>query len=389
MEKKFKILILLLGVLAFAFTGCSDDTPDNSALEKEKEEKEFLEAVEQMKTEGIVQQLCHVNMLEDSTFQYEPALGKALHAITPTIYYEPVASLEEAEQAYSRIISPLNADSLANDDVELKEITQGDVHLKFEQGSSAQELAKIIVDCPRLRDVLTEIVFMPKELWPENDDESPFTFLSVWKQKSTNNIYLCVRKSEGGPGKLLTFDGGWRKDWYKNKTYFQGEFHTWVETCRDADIEALGYCLRHNYDMLSKAYEQIPYNNQYYSTYQTIQRLLQLKGKSRIESFDTKATYETKYRFWYARWYYLVSTSRAGIDGKYHVGCWTNTVNYERAPWLGTPSHAIYFDPQSYWEYKVTDTEEKYAEKKIEKKVASWDDELEKNWECLYIGLGF
>lgn len=393
MEKKLMIGLFLLGLLAFGFTSCSDDDSDTSALETEKDKKELLEAREQAKTEGIVQKLCHVTMLEDSTFLYEPAMGKALYEITPTVYYEPVSSLEEAEQAFRRIISPLNTDSLENESAGLKEVVQGDVHLKFEQGSSSKELAKIVVDCPRLHDVLTEIVFMPKDQWPENDNESPFTFLSVWRQNSTKNVYICVRASQGGPGLLLTFDGGWREDWYKNNTYFQGQFHTWIETCRDEDIEALGYCLRDNYDMLSQACERMLERGGNTTTYNILNGLLQAKGQYKVKghdfySFDTKATYKNKY--WWAkfRWYYIVNTSRAGIDlSNYHVDCWTNTVEERTRPWLGIPSHAIYFNSGSYWEYRVTDTEEKYAEKKKETKVSSWEDERDNNWECLFSGI--
>lgn len=341
-----------------------------------------------------MQQLCHVTMLEDRTFQYEPAMGKALYEITPTVYYEPVSSLEEAEQAYRRIISPLNTDSLGNETVGLKEVTQGDVHLKFELGASSKELAKIVVDCPRLRDVLTEIVFMPKEQWPENDNESPFSFLSVWRQNSTKHVYLCVKASQGCPGTLLTFDGGWREDWYKNNTFFQGEFYTWIETCRDEDIESLGYCLRNNYDMLSQACEQMLERGGKTTTSGILKGLLQAKGQFKVKgrnyyAFDTKSIYKNKYWWAKAHWYYIVRTSRAGIDlSNYHVDCWTDIAEEFTRPYRRIPSHALYFDSQSYWEYKVTeDTEERYVEKKKETKVSSWDDEQNNNWECLFSGI--
>lgn len=386
MEKKLMIGLFLLGLLAFGFTSCSDDDPDTPAVENKDDEKEILAVKEEMKTEGIVQQLCHVTMLEDSTFQYEPAMGKALYEITPTVYYEPVSSLEEAEKVFRRIISPLNTDSLGNDNTKLREITQGDVHLKFELGSSSKELAKIVVDCPRLRDVLTEIVFMPKDQWPENDYASPFMYWSVWRYKPTGHLYLCVKSAGGGPGVLLTFEGGWIEDWFKKYDFWQGSFYVWQNTAKSADIEALGYSFCYEKDNVSKVIEKLKEKilaGELKPT-RTIEVLLDLQNGRKF-TFDTKCTYD--YHWYWVAHCYDVTVYRTEVS---NAGCQNTSSFYthKEVPRKEWPSHAIYFDPKSYWEWEIQKSHINiYSEKKNERKVDSWTDEKKKNWEMVFRGI--
>ena len=375
-EKKIFLVLFLMGLFSFSFISCGDDsdTPKEADLEEEKYVHEWEES---MKTEGIVQELCLVTTQDDGTVKYQPTVGKALYDITPTVYYQPVSSMEEAEQVYYRIISPLNTDSVGDKKVELKEITQGDVHLKFEEGSSAKEVAKIIVDCPRLRDILTEVVFMPQDLWPENDMSSPFNYLSVWKQKSTSNIYLCIRKSQGSHGILLTLDGGYVKDWYRQYDHWQGQFFVWQNTAKAEDLEALANCLKWSKKVLAEAREHYP-QNKYYNAIDYL-----LMGKS--ITFDTKVSYH--YWLWWAYHCYGVKMFKTRVSGDGTTYSYTKFYEHEDKPIKGIPTHAIYFTPDEYWERDVKESHrDKYKEEEIHHSV-NWKEEMAKNWERLYTGI--
>ena len=376
MEKKFLILFFLMGFLSFCTISCSDeaDNPNEADIEEEKYVHEWEES---MKTEGIVQELCLVMTQEDGTVKYEPTVGKALYDVAPTVYYQPVSSIEEAEQVFYRIISPLNTDSVGDKKVEQKEITQGDVHLKFEEGTSAKELARIIVDCPRLRDVLTEVVFMPQDLWPENDMSSPFNYLSVWKQKSTTNIYLCVRKSQGCHGILLTFDGGYVEDWFTKYDHWQGRFYVWQNTAKAEDIEALAYCLKHHNNILKN--EVVPQLKT--EGYAVLKHFLW--GES--QTFDTKVSYH--YWLWWAYHCYGVKIFRTRVASNGETYSYTDYYKHEESPSREIPTHAIYFTPDEYWERDVKESyRDKYKEEEIHHPV-DWKVEKAKNWERLYTGI--
>ena len=208
MRKNIIFTLYVVCTLMLVLSSCGKDS-DTEDQKQEVEDVEAAKTRENMKTEGIMQSLCEIIEHEDGSIEYQPRIGAAIYDVSPTIYYTTAESLEEAEGRYYNIIGALN--SSLDQQIRDKEITQGDIHLKFEKGSSS-EIARIKIDCPRLKDILTEIVFIPSNKWPENDLASPFLFMSIWKQISTNHIYVCVRKSQGSKGIMLTFDGGWSDD---------------------------------------------------------------------------------------------------------------------------------------------------------------------------------
>ena len=191
----------------FVVTACSDDDADNINEKETFNQSEENLALDTMRQELLISQLCDEEQLLDGKVVYTPRYGEALHVATPTIYYVGIDTITQARDTWQCIASAVR-DS-ASSQAQINEVDVLNMHLSYSEGGNEAELARIDVECPELADVLTCIVFIPMERWPSNDDiGSPFGFLSVWKDK--NYYYLCVKKAQGGDGILLSFDGEWR-----------------------------------------------------------------------------------------------------------------------------------------------------------------------------------
>lgn len=82
------------------------------------------------------------------------------------------------------------------------------------------------------------------------------------------------------------------------------------------------------------------------------------------------------------------SVDRTRINADCSTYSYSDYYKHEDVPIRKNPSHAIYFNPNEYWEYKVEDTYcDNYVEKKIKHSVVKWDEEKKNNWERLYVGI--
>ncbi len=176
-----------------------------------------------MKTEMLMSQLCEV----DSTpgcydAKYTPVRGEVLYATAPTSYYVIAFNAEHAESIYQSIVSVLQEGGMT---VTMpNEVTQGDIHLRYIPGDGTDGiLGRISVDCPRLKNILTTIIFITDAAYPNNDTITPCQHLSVWKQVKTGYHFICLREAKGGKGLLVTWDGGWTEKWFKD-SYWQWDF---------------------------------------------------------------------------------------------------------------------------------------------------------------------
>lgn len=217
-----RILMTMVGAIVLTFLGCSGDN-DNVATVDEEQEAMEARIRDELKTEGIMKELCQIDTLDNGKLSYTPRIGKALESATPTVYYTIGYDLEFARQTFNGIIAALNEDKEKNLDVD--DVRQGNIHLTFSQSTASGEIARIAVDCPDLKDVLTEIVFVTKDRWPENVGHSPFKMLDIYKYK--NNYYVCVRTSESASGIMLSLDiniSEEDKDKFEKYDYWQGKF---------------------------------------------------------------------------------------------------------------------------------------------------------------------
>lgn len=299
MRKNIIFTLYVVCTFMLVLSSCSKDS-DTEDHKQEVEDVEAAQKREDMKTEGIMQSLCEIIEHKDGSIEYQPRIGAAIYDVSPTIYYTTAESLEEAEGRYYNLIGALNSSS--DQQIRDKEITQGDIHLKFENGSSS-EIARIKIDCPRLKDILTEIVFIQSNKWPENDLASPFLFMSIWKQISTNHIYVCLRKSQGSKGIMLTFDGGWSDDWFRYYNYWQGSFYLWENTAQPEDFNALAGAMKYSPSKFKKMFSKL---EQYdCTTMKIIKTLYKELSPSRSVTFDNSYRYD--HHLWWFHYCYDVT----------------------------------------------------------------------------------
>lgn len=338
---KKSIILVIVGALALTLSSCSNDNETATS----EQEQEALDASirESLKTRGIMNALCQIDTLDNGKLSYTPRIGKALESATPTVYYTIGYDLEDARQTFNGIIVALNEDKEKELDVD--EVRQGNIHLKFSESNTPGELARITVDCPDLKDVLTEIVFITEERWPANDGASSFNLLSIWRYQ--NRIYVCVRDAHAQEGIMLTFDGGWSEDWFKKYSYWQGEFYLWEHTASSEAIKCVSHLLRYsnpNYKkMLDTMQERVSNPSQNWEGFYL----------GYIYLFDHEYTYD--HGLWNFFNCYYVDIKRSSINehGKYNYSEWTSHSEHDNTPRRTSPSHEIRFNPgfnMSGWE---------------------------------------
>ncbi len=353
MRKNYFYIVLAAIAFIFTLSCCSKDSDIENQQQQEEDDFEVAQIKEEQKTMGILQGLCDIVEHEDGSIEYQPRIGKALYEITPTVYYAPVDSLEEAENTYYQLLSALNESE--EQQTKDKDITQGDIHLTFNTGTSS-EIASIKIDCPRLKNVLTEIIFIPRNKWPENDFASPFLFLSIWRQTSTKHIYVCVRKAEGCKGIMLTFDGGWENDYFKKYDHWQGEFYLWLKTAQPDAFEALTGAMKFATSKFETMFSKLgQYNGKTYKMMNTLYREL---NKNYSVTFDNSYTYG--HHVWWAYNCYDVTMRKTTVYHDHTYNTWSIFYTHKQKPQKSTASHAFYF---------------------------TQDFNNKQGWECLYRGL--
>jgi len=197
---------------------------------------------ESQKTALVMRALCQVDTVAE-TVVYTPKLGKAIKDATPTVYYTTAADAEEAEGIYQSVVSVLQEEGKSS--AMPHEVTQGDIQLSYIAGGEDGQLGRIIVDCPRLKNVLSAVVILTPQAWPQNDIATPCNFLSIWYEVRTGRYYICVRELRGTPGVLLTFDGGWGEDQFYDSDW-QDDFTVWTNCGLQDHFDALSGGMRNN-----------------------------------------------------------------------------------------------------------------------------------------------
>ena len=244
MKKEF-ILALTLFIAPF-FMSCSDNETTSNEQDQEALDASIRDS---LRTQGLILALCRVETSDDGTLNYLPRIGTAIEPATPTVYYHICKDLESARATFRNLLFPLDYDEEKL--LEIDEVRQGNIHLKFSESTTPGELARITVDCTNLKDVLTEIVFVTQERWPANDKGSPFNLLSIWRNNNDNRVYVCVRIYQSSDGILLSFNGPHEEEKFDEYTYYQGEFSLYKNTASAEAIECLSNLLRDSHDLFT------------------------------------------------------------------------------------------------------------------------------------------
>ena len=189
--------LTLCAATVFTLTTVSCSKEDDALnVMPEVPETADMQAADEQKTQALLEALCEV---DDQTKAIgQPRLGRVLYPGTATISYAIANTREEAQKRYRTLISNIEEGLTATD------VRQGDIHLTFTEGCGDGETGRIIVDCPRLQQVLTAIIFITEARWPENEDvASQINFLSVWRNKKTKQVFACVKPANPDTGYLL------------------------------------------------------------------------------------------------------------------------------------------------------------------------------------------
>jgi len=241
---KKTLSIALSALMAITIISCEKENEKN--LQQKEQEARSAAILDSLKTRGILNALCRIDTLDNGEIDYAPRIGTALEPSTPTIFYSIAYDLDYARSVFCGIISSLNTNSREN--LSVDEIRQGNIHLTFSESNESGEIAKIAVDCPDLKDDLTEIVFVKEERWPDNNTYSPFNLLSIWKYE--NRYYVCVKKADSGEGIMLSFDqgNGWATENFDEYTYYQGKFSLYKYTASSEAFYNWAYLMTYKAD---------------------------------------------------------------------------------------------------------------------------------------------
>jgi hypothetical protein len=336
MKQTFWFLLMLT---ALTLASCSKDDDDNKS---EQPEEDLNSAImkENLEANMMLAGLCDIDSVPGGgTVTYTPRLGKALYSATPTVYYTVANSPEEARSIYEGVIAFIRTDSLDTTAFP-SDIKRGDVHLTFGAGSGEGETGRITVDCPRVNDKITNVVFLTDEAWPENDVSTPFNFLSLWHQKSTDRYYLCVREAKGSPGMMITWESGWWEDWFDSD--WQGKFSLWADCPKQEVYTALGNAMQYNSNKFQSMMNAMNKSSIPHTSDKTWDMLNDFWNYSQYTRyFDCDYSY-SKGRWWFATNYYI-TVRRATVKNR-SVSLWQTYCEHQSYPLKKRGSYSFYFN---------------------------------------------
>jgi len=325
--------------LPVMMVGCSDDDVPSETEDTDEEQVIF-----DSKMEALLNALVVENTLEDGG-EYTSRYGIPLYSVTPTVFYVGVDALEEAESVFLDIASVLQ--DMEDTRVSDYEVQHGDCKLTFRTGMDSGEVARIQVEVPDLKDVLTEIRFIQRAKWPLNDVSSPFGLLSIWQYKNTQRYYLCVRSTrEYDQGILLSFDGGWENVEVTYRTHWTGSFKLYNNTASREAFEALCRQLNQSPSQIKKGLDKLMKAKGYDGGF--LKNILEMK-KDASYMFDNYYTDHTN--LWWAHYSHYTHIYRSEIvntgNGVYRHNDIHDYYKHKNKPERRNPSHEFRFYPNS------------------------------------------
>ena len=340
MKKLLMMSAILAMAMAAMLTACSSDDNDDNKTEQPEVDVNSAAIHEELEANMMLAGLCDIDSVPGGgTVTYTPRIGKALYSATPTIYYTVANSPEEARGIYEGIIAFVRTDSLDTTAFP-SDVKRGDVRLTFGAGSGDGETGRITVDCPRVNDVLTTVVFLTDEAWPENDVSSPFNFLSFWHQKSTDRYYLCVREAKGSSGMMITWESGWWEDWFDSD--WQGKFSLWADCPKQEVYTALGNAMQYNSNKFQNMMNAMNKSSIPHTSGKTWDMLDDFWNHPKnTRYFDCDYSY-SKGRWWLATNYYI-TVRRATVENR-SVSLWQTYCEHEYYPLKKRGSYSFYFN---------------------------------------------
>ena len=387
--KTFVNLILCLCMLMIVHS-CNDNSIDVIKTQEELYEDSLEIRERQLDRDQLLYNLCQIDTLTDNRINYIPRHGKALNGITPTVRYIGVESLEEAKNYFKMSIALFPEEEDIDNWKFINTIDVDDCHVEFTESKSSDKIAHVTIDCPELKSIITDIIFIPRSLWPENDQSSPFQYGSVWMKDNKYDadqitFYICVRPcGYGQKGIMLTFDRGWGTITYDECTYCQGEFDLYSNCASYDAIHAFAALVNDSPKKYQAAFDAIrakcieryrlddPYTVQWYKEHWNldgVEGILEAKKRT-YDKFKKAINKEYMHfnvgspnpsnpkkaeKYWVAkaRWYYLVKVGYYVMEynsekGRYDTSSWTTTFKEKNTPYNVWPSYSFEFDYDNY-----------------------------------------
>ena len=372
--RKLIYIIFCLCILTISHS-CNDNQMDEIKTPEELYEDSLDLRMEQMDRAQLLNNLCEIDTSTTNSISYIPRHGKVLNETTPTVRYIGVESLEEAKNYFKMSIALPPQEDADNwrftDFVEI-----ADCRLEFTESQTSDEIARLAIDCPELKNVMTELVFIPRSLWPENDASSPFQYGSVWMKDNgfiwNKIVYICVRPcGYGQKGIMLTFDSGWGSILY-NECILQGVFNLYSNCASYDAINAFTSFVNDSPNKFKAAYDAIidHYTNSSRSPVliePTLLLSLYSKTYNILKKVDEKNTVHFNIgspnpsnpkdakHFWLRMldFYYLVNVKYFSMiynsdKGHYDKKLWAENYKEAETPRNEIPSYSFEFDYDNY-----------------------------------------
>lgn len=197
--------LMAVAIVAVTFTACSDSeesTPDIPNASTEDEEKAWVDLCNY---EMMLAQLCDKDTLHVVP-KYTLRLGEVLDNARPDVYYVGVESEDEARSYFSVYFPKMEFADSVGIQVDATKVDYGKYgSVSYEPRDGKSEWAVVNIDLPELKDVITQLVFIPKAKWPTND-VSPYIPGEVFRE-GWDRLWLCVQDwSCGHDGILISWD---------------------------------------------------------------------------------------------------------------------------------------------------------------------------------------
>lgn len=230
-------LILVFILMYPLIISCSDDdeiaTQNN---EDDQKEMEYLSNYEMM-----LARLCEIDTISVVP-HYSLRLGEAFDKTRPDVYY---VGVESEDEALSYFYAIFRKDELENSIGTLMKADKVDYgkygYVSYEARDGKSEWAVVDINLQELKDVITQLVFIPNSKWPTNF-YSPYYPGDVLREG--NRFWLCVRDWGCGlDGILITWD--WEKKFVTEEER-SDHYHTYTKVTGCASWDAW-HALAHLY----------------------------------------------------------------------------------------------------------------------------------------------
>lgn len=212
-----KLLYFFFTFMFVLGSSCQNDNYPNS---EEMDDLNIPDSIMKIiKTEDLLATLCHVDTINDSTFNYRPKYGHQ-DETNPSTYLFKSISDKDAYSFFMHLIPYNERNKILKIGNTYSYSIDDERTIKYTYIGSSEMKAMIEFEMPEIPEI-RKYIYIPVELWPYNDGNSPFSLGSVWQHVNGDNTktkYVCVKEffGENDPGILMTFERGWANVKYPN-----------------------------------------------------------------------------------------------------------------------------------------------------------------------------